>query len=37
MILVFLLSVLVLHEQIGVSRIIGAGIILLGIVVVAQT
>ena len=37
MILVFLLSVLVLHEQIGVTRIIGAAVILLGIVVVARS
>lgn len=37
MILVFLLSVLVLHEQIGTARIIGAGIILMGILVVARS
>jgi uncharacterized membrane protein len=37
MILVFLLSVLVLHEQIGTARIIGAGIILMGIMVVARS
>jgi uncharacterized membrane protein len=37
MILVFLLSVLILHEQIGTARIIGAGIILMGIMVVARS
>jgi len=37
MILVFLLSMLVLHEEIGILKMIGAGIILLGIVVIAQT
>jgi uncharacterized membrane protein len=36
LVLVFLLSALVLHEQIGWTRFIGAGIIIIGIVVVSR-
>lgn len=37
MVLVFLLSAIVLHEELGIYRIVGMGIIVLGAIVVSQT
>jgi uncharacterized membrane protein len=37
MVLVFLLSAVILHEELGIYRIIGMAVIVLGAVVVSQT